>query len=114
MTIPKDWKYVKEGGEDSFVGLFVSQNDTLNFYCSRMGYANHLDELSTEENIHIDSTSNFVTKIIWPKIVGKGTTGVYIHSRKSNLNFQMNGRDLSAQNQESALIAFKTIVLKDQ
>ena len=79
-----------------------------------MGYANHLDELSTEENIHIDSTNNFVTKIIWPKIVGKGLTGIYIQSRKTNLNFQLNGRNLTAKDQELALNAFKTIVLKDQ
>jgi hypothetical protein len=114
INIPDDWKYIKEHGEDSFIGLFVSQNDTLNFDCSRMGYANHLNELSAEENIHIDSTSNFVMKVIWPKIVGKGITGVYIHSRKSNLNFQMNGKNLSAKGQKLALKAFKTIILKDQ
>ena len=34
ITIPKDWEYIKEDGEDSFIGLFVSQNDTLNFDCS--------------------------------------------------------------------------------
>jgi hypothetical protein len=78
-----------------------------------MGYANHLNNLSTEENIHLDSTSNFITKTIWPKVTGKGTTGVYIQSRKSFLNFQMSGTNLSANDQESALKAFKTIVLKD-
>ena len=67
----------------------------------------------TDENIHIDSTDNFVRKIIWPKITGKGTTGIYVHSRKSSLNFQMNGKNLSEKDQELALKAFKTIVLKN-
>jgi len=114
MTIPKDWKYIKEQGEDSFIGLFVSKNDTLNFDCSRMGYANHLDELFKEENIQTDSTSAFVRKIIYPKIVGQGITGIYIQSRKSHSNFQMNGRNLSSKNQELALHAFRTIELKNQ
>ena len=111
ISIPKQWHYQKEQGVDSFVGEISGPKITLFFDYSGMGYASHLDEL-TEENIHIDSTDNFITKIIWPKIVGKGTTGIYIHSRKSSLNFQMNGKNLSEKDQELALRAFKSIVLK--
>jgi hypothetical protein len=114
IIVPKNWKYVKEQGEDSFTGCFVDNNDKLWFDCSKMGYANHLDELANGEHVIIDSTDDFVTKTVWPKIVGKGLTGIYIHSRKSSLNFQMNGKNLSEKNQELALKAFKTISLKNQ
>ena len=83
------------------------------FDYSAMGYASRLDELA-DENIHSDSTDNFARKIIWPKITGKETTGIYVHRRKSSLNFQMNGKNLSEKDQKLALKAFKTIVLKNR
>lgn len=65
-------------------------------------------------NFKIDTTVNYIIKTIWPKFSGAGMTGIYIHSRKSKLNFQMSAKNLSAKDQELALKAFKTIVLKDQ
>lgn len=65
-------------------------------------------------NLKIDTTVNYIIKTVWPKLPGAGMTGIYIHSRKSKLNFQMNAKNLSAKDQELALQAFKTIVLKDQ
>ncbi|MDB4918132.1 hypothetical protein [Mucilaginibacter sp.] len=67
-----------------------------------------------ENNIQVDSDKMYVTKTIWPKIPGKGMTGIYIHSRSSSLNFQMSGSNLSAENQKLALKAFKTIQLKNK
>lgn len=64
------------------------------------------------QNIQLDSNSTYVFKIIWPKVSGKGMTGIYIHSRKSAFNFQMNGHDLSLKDEKLALQAFKTIVIK--
>ncbi|HTD99537.1 MAG TPA: hypothetical protein VK668_09620 [Mucilaginibacter sp.] len=64
------------------------------------------------ENILVDTTEKYIIKTIWPKIAGKGVTGIYIHSRSSNFNFQMNGKNLSAKDQELALKAFKTIKFK--
>ncbi|MES2107497.1 MAG: hypothetical protein V4577_02035 [Bacteroidota bacterium] len=63
-------------------------------------------------NIVISTNGDYIIKTIWPKIPGKGMTGVYIHSRKSSFNFQMNGQNLSLKNQELALAAFKTIKFK--
>ena len=114
ISIPKQWHYQEEQGEDSFVGEIVGPKIILNFDYSAMGYANHFEDFSTEENIQIDSTNKFVTKIIWPKIIGKGITGIYIHSLNSNLNFQMNGENLTSKDQKLALQAFKTIKLKDK
>jgi len=63
-------------------------------------------------HIQVDTTENYIIKTVWPKVPGKGMTGIYIKSRSSSSNFQMNGSNLSAENQKLALIAFKTIKLK--
>jgi len=212
ITIPKSWIYLKEQGDDSFVGgIKISGRDGLSFDCSNNGYANDL--IPTEQsyltkgtwkmgrsffykvgvtytanfNVHnerlrqmkekgitdsslvnveadpsyetveklyrptaeqklkfpkadyiadltyrkstiivpieipaetkahyikIDSTEKYVTKTIWPKVAGKGMTGVYIHSRNSRFNFQMSGNNLSITDQALALQAFKTIKFK--
>ncbi len=114
ITVPLDWKFVAPGEqEDSFVGQITGPNLILSFDCSDMGYANHLDEEDAKiHNIKIDTNGNYITKTIWPKVLGRGMTGIFIRSRSSNFNFQMNGYNLSAHNEKLALIAFKTITFK--
>ncbi|MDN3579837.1 hypothetical protein [Mucilaginibacter flavus] len=63
-------------------------------------------------NIKIDTIEKYVIKTIWPKIPGKGMTGVYFKSRNSRFNFQMSAADLSKSDQDLALQAFKSIVIK--
>jgi hypothetical protein len=211
ISIPKEWNYQKDQGEDSFVGKFIGPAVSLSFDCSDMGYASGL--IPTEEeylkkenwlrecyfckpgviytanfnvrnekiaemkkrgitdstlvkveadpsyetrkklhkptseelkkypkadyiaeltyrdstisipieiplgikshNIQIDTTAKYIIKTIWPKVPGNGMTGIYIHSRSSRFNFQMNGINLSAKDQKSALKAFKTIKFKE-
>ena len=210
INIPKNWVYIKQQGEDSFIGIIKASKLTgLSFDCSQRGYANDL--IPTEQhyldskewdkgyfykvgvtytanfNVHnakmqemkekgitdsslvhveadpryetkvvvykptsqhktkyptadymaemtyrdstinvpitipakikahyiqIDSNNKYVYKTIWPKTPGKGMTGIYIHSRTSSFNFQMNGRNLSEKDQNLALQAFKTIAFK--
>ena len=64
------------------------------------------------QNIQLDSNINYVFKTIWPKTTGKGMTGIYIHSRSSNFNFQMCAKNLTTVDQEMVLEAFKTINFK--
>lgn len=61
-------------------------------------------------NIQLDSNDKYVYKTIWPKVAGKGMTGIYIHSRSSSFNFQMCAMNLPAIDQQNALKAFKTII----
>jgi len=73
-----------------------------------------LPEIIKMHNIQIDSTDKYVIKTIWPKVAGKGMTGVYIHSRKSGFNFQMSGKNLLAKDQELALKSFNSIKFPDK
>ncbi|AYL94732.1 hypothetical protein [Mucilaginibacter celer] len=47
ISIPSDWKYIKQQGIDSFIGMLQAGNDTLHFDFSMNGYANSL--ISTEQ-----------------------------------------------------------------
>ncbi|MDB5137677.1 MAG: hypothetical protein JWP37_4280 [Mucilaginibacter sp.] len=67
-----------------------------------------------KQNIKVDSTDKYVYKTIWPKVSGKGMTGIYIHRRTSSSNFMMVAKDLTPEDQELALQAFKTIKLQDK
>jgi len=63
-------------------------------------------------HIQLDTTEKYIIKTIWPKVPSKEITGVYYQSRSSTLNFQMAAHNLSKQDQDLALQAFKTIVIK--
>lgn len=117
ISVPLNWKYQEpEGQEDSFVGQITGPKVELSFDCSERGYANSLISVADSDFkrhvIKIDTTNKYIIKTIRPKIAGKGMTGIYIHSRSSTFNFQMNGKYLSPQNEQLALKAFKTIIFK--
>ena len=63
-------------------------------------------------NILIDTTEKYIIKTIWPKESGKGVTGIYFKGRSSHLTFNMLGVNLSKQDEDLALRAFKTIFIK--
>lgn len=114
INVPAEWQSdVPADQEDSLTGNIKGKNISLYFDFSTMGYANHLSEFEHESQyIKIDSSGEYIIKTIWPKMAGKGMTGIYMQSRKSSLNFQINGRNLSNKQQEQALTAFKTIKIK--
>lgn len=65
-----------------------------------------------QSNMQIDSDQRFIYKTIWPKVAGTGKTGMYVQSRKSQANFVISAKNLSAADQADALKAFKTIRFK--
>ena len=209
ISIPKNWRYNKLQGEDSFIGEIATGKAKLYFDCSNHGYANNLiptevSYIKSEEwmdarcyfckvdvtytgkwdvekvkaqqmkekgitdsslvkveafiepkkkvykpnstqkskypnadyiaeltykdstivvpiklpkeisahHILVDSTEKYIIKTIYPKIVSKGITGIYIKGKNSNFTFNMVGNYLSAEDQKAALNAFKTIKFK--
>jgi len=71
-----------------------------------------LPEMIKNENIRVDTTDKYIIKTVWPKTHGRGITGIYIKYRKSRINFNLESSNLSQQEEEQALRAFKTIVFK--
>jgi hypothetical protein len=66
-----------------------------------------------DEYMHADTTKLCIIKTIWPKTTENGVTGVYIKSLNTPMNFNMQGSNLSKEDETAALAAFKTIKLKE-
>ena len=114
ITVPKDWIYKKQKGIDSFVGEISTGNSSLSFDYSTMGYASFGPDEAKLHHFAIDTSEKFISKTVWPKTPGKGTTGIYIRSRVSSLSFNLDGSNLSQKEQDEALGAFKTLILTPQ
>ncbi len=123
ISIPIEWNYQKIQGEDSFVGKITSSKSFLSFDYSINGFAEDIapyddaDDISEIKKVYhlkIKKTEKYIIKTIWPKVTGTGMTAIYFKSRSSALNFNIIGDSLSRNDQELALRAFKTIVLKNR
>ncbi|MEJ2882216.1 hypothetical protein [Pedobacter sp. GR22-6] len=110
IEVPSHWEKVKVQGIDSYVGRFsISANEYAGFDLGR-----YSSKLEGEDQIYEFTTiSNKKAKIVRPKVSGKGLTGVYIDSIGNTpygrIRFQLNGRNLTAANEELLLTAIKTI-----
>lgn len=62
----------------------------------------------------MDTTATYITKTVWPKQIGKGTTGIFIKARQTRLTFNLVGQNLNKFDQEEALKAFKTIKIRNE
>ena len=63
-------------------------------------------------HFEIDTIGDYHRKIIKPKNGVEGMTGVYFRDLNSNFNFNLVGKNLSIENQQKAIEAFKTIKIK--
>ncbi len=93
-------------------------NDTLNPYISKF-YAKrdtlNLEKLYKTQNF-FEMINNLKVKIVTPKKVGIGLTGIYFENtstKRKGTRLQISGYNLSADNQKSFLKAMRTIKFKD-
>ena len=93
-------------------------NDTLNPYIMKF-YAKR-DTLNLEylykTKYSFEIINNLKAKIVTPKKVGTGLTGVYFEntsSKSKGMKFEISGNNLSAENQKLFLKAINTIKFKD-
>lgn len=69
-------------------------------------------DLYRKQNVSWDTIDNRRAKIVFPRISGKGMTGVYIGSlwgNSSKVRFNLHGADLKMQNESDLLKAIKTL-----
>jgi len=114
METPQHWTYIEQRGIDSFVGsIAIGKGDTLHF-----DYGNYSNSLTDKEKDHdyiYDTISNLKAKICVPKIIGKGTTGVYfemVSEKYSGTRLTITGYKLKPENHKAFLGAIKTIKFK--
>ncbi|MGJ1406803.1 hypothetical protein K2F45_16115 [Sphingobacterium siyangense] len=69
-------------------------------------------DLYRKQNVSWDTIDNRRAKIVFPRISGKGITGVYIGSLwgdSSKVRFNLHGTDLKTQTEEDLVKAIKTL-----
>jgi hypothetical protein len=69
-------------------------------------------DLYRKQNVSWDTIDNRRAKIVFPRISGKGITGVYIGSLwgdSSKVRFNLHGSNLKAQTEQDLLKAIKTL-----
>jgi hypothetical protein len=139
IETPVNWQKVNLRGIDSYVGeISIDSTNHLAFDYGR--YSSHLsqfdsvriggklfytDEFDTAQKLTFydsaDAGSDIVrenidgygAKLIFPRVVGRGITGIYFDSigreLGTNLRFNLYGHNLTGVNQKAALRAFRTI-----
>ncbi len=111
LSLPLEWRFNKLQGIDSYVGEFVGDGAKLNF-----DYGQYSDPLAEDNNsdhiVTYEAIDGYKAKIVVPKVMGTGTTGVYfadLGGGIQKMSFQISGRDLIKPQQETALKIFHTI-----
>ncbi len=124
IEVPKGWNPVRENGIDSQVGrIAIDEQDTLSFdlgwYSNSLSeeYSNDYDRPGVEKLLKNTNTfetiDNKKAKIVTPKKLGIGTTGIYFdrlwNAGSSVDRFQLNGHNLKPKNEKLLLKALRTI-----
>jgi hypothetical protein len=71
-----------------------------------------LPERILKHRVSVDTVGHFRRKLIQPESGHSGMTGVYFEDLFSELNFQINGKNLPIELQEQATETFKSIKIK--
>ena len=113
IEVPEKWDHVKQQGYDSFVGgIRTSDGQMIGFDLG--WYSNKLNVDSKTHEIDLTVIDGKQAKIVYPKKVKKGTTGVYFESldKAGMTKFQISGFDLNERNQRLFLAAIRTLKFK--
>ena len=124
VSLPPSWKYIKEQGIDSNVGKFKGDGAELSFDFG--WYSSPLDSyFEPEYAITSENISGYDAKIVTPKKIGQGLTGIYIEipneeSKDSGKNepfyfvnptnkLTVYGKNLNQEQTETVLKIFRSI-----
>lgn len=110
-SLPPGWKFNKLQGIDSYVGEFIGDGAKLGFdfgwYSNSLAEDNDPNHIVTYETI-----GGYRARIVVPKVTGNGTTGIYFGDLGNQNRFNLDGSNLTASQQETALKIFRTIKFK--
>jgi hypothetical protein len=114
IDIPSKWIYQQIPGYDSFVGD-IKINDNEMIYFDYGWHSNHLNIDTLTHSINYKTIDGKLAKIVSPKGLIKGTTGVYFDSLETTRiwKFQMSGINLSKNNQILLLKSIESLNFKD-
>lgn len=119
IKVPEGWEKIELQGIDSYVGGIVTNHqDTITFDLG--WYSNRLNDEEEKHLISDDTVDHYKVKIVKPKNIGYGITGIYIDSLWESgsgiSRFNLYGNDLCLEDHNNLLKAIRTIQFdkKDQ
>ena len=108
ILAPLGWKFHQLMGADSYVGEFEGDGIALTFdfgrYSTELKKAKKPTYIITKESI-----GGLSAKLVSPRTVGNGMTGVFFRKIPGHDELCIWGKDLTAAQQELALKIFETI-----
>lgn len=108
LFAPPGWEFHQLQGVDSYVGEFVGDGVVLRFDFGR--YSSPLNEAKEPAYaIAHESIGGFPAKIVSPRTLGHGITGVYFRNVGRSNGLCLWGKDLTSAQQELVLKIFETI-----
>lgn len=114
LSLPPGWNFNKLQGFDSYVGEFVGDGAKLSF-----DYGWYSDSLAEDNDpkhsVTYETIGSYRAKIVVPKVMGNGTTGVYfddLGDKIQKTKFNISGQSLNESQQETALKIFRTLKFK--
>jgi len=114
LSLPPSWTFNKLQGTDSYVGEFVGDGAKLSFDYG--WYSNSLaEEDDPDHTVIYETIDGYRAKIVTPKIIGNGTTGVYFGDLGGSFQktrLQISGYDLTETQQKIALKIFRSLTFK--
>lgn len=111
ISLPPNWNYTKLQGIDSYVGEFSGDGVTLSFDFG--SFSNSLVDASDPDyTVTFETIDSQQAKLVVPKALGKGMVGVYFGSLSERDRLTVEGTDLTANQQETALQIFRSIRFK--
>lgn len=112
IEIPSTWILEKVQGYDSFVRQ-IKINEKEKITIDLGWYSSNLNVDNSTHEILIKTIDNKTAKVVRPRNLHLGTTGVYFDSLDiQKTKFQMSGIDLSRGNQLLFLSAIETLRFK--
>jgi hypothetical protein len=114
IEVPEDWSYEQRVGYDSYVaGVEMGEGQEAFFDLGL--YGNPLNVDVAVHSIVYETIDGKRAKLVSPKSIGKGTTGVYFDSLEvtRTTRFHLSGTDLSKSNQKLLEEAIRTLRFKN-
>lgn len=109
LSLPPGWEFNVQQGIDSYVAEFIGDGVRLGFDYG--WYSNPLaDESDPSYVVTYDAIDGKKAKIVVPKEIGNGTTGVYFEDVGDGMNrLEISGENLTSSQQDVVLTIFRSI-----
>lgn len=111
MNLPDGWTILAQQGYDSYVAdVITSKNEVISFDLGQWSSSLNVD--ARFHNITHATIDGKDARIVQPKTIGIGVTGIFFADIGNGNRFQMSGNNLSKTSQNFLLASFASLRFK--